>query len=109
AITGDSLLSQAAALMPEMTWSPREPGRVYNAMVAPITRFPIAGVIWYQGETNTANPGTYKEMLQALIESWRAQWGYEIPFYYAQIAPYKYGTPLSGAMVRDAQRRAMET
>lgn len=109
AITGDSLLAEAAKLMPEMTWSPREPGRVYNAMVAPITRFPIAGVIWYQGETNTANPGTYKEMLQALIKSWRAQWGYEFPFYYAQIAPYKYGTPLTGAMVRDAQRRALET
>lgn len=109
AITGDSLLAEAAKLMPEMTWSPREPGRVYNAMVAPITRFPIAGVIWYQGETNTANPGTYKEMLQALIKSWRAQWGYEFPFYYAQIAPYKYRTPLTGSMVRDAQRRALET
>lgn len=108
-IAGDSLLSQAAALMPELSWSPYEPGRVYNAMLAPITQFSIAGVIWYQGETNTANPETYKEMLQALIKSWRTQWGFEFPFYYAQIAPYKYDTPLTGAMVRDAQRRALET
>ena len=107
-LSEDPVLSEAAKLIPEMSWSPREPGRVYNAMLAPFTRFKIAGAIWYQGETNTANPRTYKEMLSALIGSWRGEWGYDFPFYYAQIAPFNYGAPVIGAQVRDAQRRALE-
>ena len=108
AITSDEVLSGAAQLMPEMSYSPREAGRVYNAMIAPLNGMKIAGVIWYQGETNTANPLTYQEMFSALIQSWRAKWGYEFPFYYAQIAPFSYGNPTIGAIVRDAQRRALE-
>ena len=101
-------LSEAAGLISPMGWSPKEPGRVFNAMLAPLVRFRIAGAIWYQGETNTANPATYKDLMAAMIGSWREAWGYEFPFYYAQIAPYKYGTPFTGAEVRDAQRRALE-
>ena len=29
-----------------------EPAALYNAMIAPLTPFPIRGVIWYQGENN---------------------------------------------------------
>jgi len=47
-------------------------------------------------------------MLTGLIESWRSKWGYEFPFYYAQIAPYKYEKPFEGVEVRDAQRRVLE-
>ncbi len=108
AIAADPILSSSAELLPEVAWCPKEPGRVYNAMIAPFTRFKIAGAIWYQGEANTANPLTYKELLSTLIESWRAKWGYPFPFYYAQIAPFSYGGPLSGALVRDAQRRALQ-
>jgi sialate O-acetylesterase len=78
-------------------------------MIYPIIPFHIAGVLWYQGEANTINGYAYKEMLSALINSWRTKWGYEFPFYYAQIAPYKYGKPMEGAIVRDAQRRALTT
>ena len=27
---------------------------LYNGMIAPLTPFPIRGVIWYQGESNSA-------------------------------------------------------
>jgi sialate O-acetylesterase len=73
-----------------------------------MTQFRVAGVLWYQGEANTINGTSYKEMLSALIKSWRAKWGYEFPFYFAQIAPYKYEKPFEGVIVRDAQRRALD-
>ncbi len=76
-------------------------------MISPLVHFRIAGVLWYQGEANTVNAYAYKEILSALIKSWRTGWGYEFPFYYAQIAPYKYGKPYEGVEVREAQRKVL--
>lgn len=107
-IQNDKLLSDGAALLQPVRWGPVESARIYNAMIAPLIPFKIAGAIWYQGESNTANPLTYKEMMAGLITSWRQKWGDEFPFYFAQIAPYPYGPTPSGAQVRDAQRRTLE-
>jgi sialate O-acetylesterase len=65
--------------------------------------------LWYQGETNTNNPHHYARALKALISSWRSLWGYDFPFYYAQIAPWAgYGTDnVNGAIVRDQQRKLL--
>ena len=105
----DVMLAEAAKLLKNEPWATDQPGIIYHAMVAPLTHFNIAGVIWYQGETNTANPLTYKELFSTLIKTWRSEWGYEFPFYFAQIAPWKgYGAGGSGALVRDAQRRTLE-
>jgi sialate O-acetylesterase len=76
-------------------------------MIEPLKKFKIAGVLWYQGETNVANGKTYDRLLAALVKSWRADWAYDFPFYYAQIAPWQYGSPHEGVVVRDAQRRAL--
>jgi sialate O-acetylesterase len=88
---------------------PRNPGYTYNAMVHPLTKFRIAGAIWYQGESNTANPLVYRRLFPDMIGSWRDAWGFPFPFYYVQIAPYKYGSPIIGAMVREAQLKSMTT
>jgi sialate O-acetylesterase len=108
ATQNDAFLREAAAKQKVVPWGPVEPARIYNAMIAPIIPYHIAGVLWYQGEANTINAYSYKEMLTALIKSWREKWEYDFPFYYAQIAPYKYGNPLEGVIVRDAQRRALD-
>lgn len=102
-------LARAATQIQEMPWCPKDPGRAYNTMIAPIIPFRIAGALWYQGETNVYSPENYAELLPLLIESWRSEWGYNFPFYYVQIAPYNYGRPLEGAVLRDAQRRALLT
>jgi len=47
-------------------------------------------------------------MLTGLINGWRSKWEYEFPFYFAQIAPYKYGKPFEGVIVRDEQRRVLK-
>lgn len=106
-IVNDAFLKEGAALIGYMEWAPNEPGRAYNAMIAPFTRFKIAGALWYQGETNTGNPMYHEKMLSTLITAWRKEWGYDFPFYFAQIAPWQYEIPYQGAEVRDRQRRVL--
>lgn len=107
-INGDDFLKKAAAEQKPVPWGPVEPGRIYNAMIAPLVPFEIAGTIWYQGEGNTINSHAYKELLGALIGSWRSNWNKDFPFYFAQIAPYRYGDNFLGVEVRDEQRQALE-
>lgn len=80
------------------TRSSKRPASLYNAMIAPLQPFAIAGAIWYQGESNAGRADQYKTLFPALIQSWRAQWG-EFPFLFVQIAPYQ-GTRHE---IRDAQ------
>jgi sialate O-acetylesterase len=108
-IFNDKGLKEGAAKLPDAPWGPQTPGSIYNAMVAPIVPFQIAGALWYQGESNTAVPINYERLLPALIKNWRSEWGYDFPFYYVQIAPYKYGRAYEGALLRDAQRKSMVT
>lgn len=107
-IADNERLSTEAAKIQEMQWGPKDPGKAYNAMVAPLIPYQIAGALWYQGESNTYSPEAYTELLSTLIKSWRSEWGYEFPFYYVQIAPYSYGRELEGAVLRDAQRKTLE-
>lgn len=100
-------LASAAKKINPMPWCPHLPGATYNAMLAPLIPFPIAGAIWYQGETNTANHDTYQELFSEMIGNWRTEWDREFPFYYVQIAPYRYGTEEVGVAVREAQRRTL--
>jgi len=103
----DDFLREAATKLKPVPWGPVEPGRIYNSMISPLVPFHIAGVLWYQGEQNTVNAYAYKEILTGLINSWRSRWGYDFPFYYAQIAPYRYDNPYEGVEVRDAQRKVL--
>lgn len=107
AITEDEELAKAAAGLKQEPWGPKDPGKAYHAMIAPLIPFKIAGALWYQGESNTAFPENYAKLLPTLIESWREKWGYEFPFYFVQIAPWKYGRPYEGAILRDSQRRTL--
>ena len=107
-IENDPILSKAAALLPEEEWGPKEPGIIYNAMIAPLIPFELAGVLWYQGESNTVNAKYYESIFSSLIKSWRQKWDKELPFYYAQIAPYDYGEGFAGVEIRDAQRRVLD-
>lgn len=70
-----------------------DPGKFYIPMVEPLMKFPIRGILWYQGETNCFLGETigYAYKMKALINGWRKAWNDEkMPFYYVQIAPYNY-------------------
>jgi sialate O-acetylesterase len=62
------------------------PAVVYNGMIAPMAGYAMRGVIWYQGETNTAYPAQYRDVLTALITGWRKGWGQgDYPFLVVQL------------------------
>lgn len=108
AIHNDAILLEAAKTRREERYGPNQPGRAFNAMVYPLQGFKIAGVIWYQGESNVGSP-VYNKTFSVLITSWRKLWKYDFPFYYVQIAPYKYGeNNFGGAVIRDAQRKVLQ-
>ncbi|TLP77241.1 sialate O-acetylesterase [Maribacter sp. ACAM166] len=100
-------LVTAHELVEPNNWVTIEKSTLYNAMIAPLTNFKIAGVLWYQGESNTANAITYQQLFTSMITSWRKKWNDEFPFYYVQIAPFKYGKPYEGGVLRDQQRRTL--
>jgi len=88
------------------------PGWLWNGMIAPLTPFPIRGVIWYQGESNSMierAPTLYHRLFRTMIEDWRKQWGEgDFPFLYVQIANYK-STPLEDwAAIREGQLKTLE-
>jgi sialate O-acetylesterase len=79
---------------PEVPKHPSMPGsragghwlHLYNGMIAPLVAFPVRGAIWYQGENHSEEQESYVAKMDAMIGHWRKQWGYEFPFYYAQLA-----------------------
>jgi len=106
----DKELSEAATKIAPDQWRPERPGACYNAMINPLVNFDIAGVIWYQGESNRANAKSYYKSFPLLIESWRDIWNKDFPFYFVQIAPFNYEkgkNDIKAAVVQDAQQYTM--
>ncbi|YCM45848.1 sialate O-acetylesterase [Verrucomicrobiaceae bacterium 227] len=81
------------------------PSLLYNAMLHPLIPFTFRGVIWYQGESNVANPAQYRTLFPNLITNWRNKWQQgDFPFYFVQIAPFHYRyEPTPTAFLREAQ------
>jgi sialate O-acetylesterase len=104
----DPVLKAAADKLSVQPWWPNIAGRTFDAMIYPLTQFDIAGAIWYQGEANTGTSSTYTELLTTMIDSWRDAWKKNLPFYYVQIAPFDYGEGNTGALLQEAQTRAMK-
>lgn len=84
------------------------PGRLFNSRIAPLTKFPIAGAIWYQGESNSGtdeDPTDYRYKMDALRDGWRNAFSQsELQVHYVQL-------PGSGAgpnwpQLREEQRVA---
>jgi len=93
------------------TWdgAPRRLATVYNAMTYPLKDYSIAGMLWYQGESNVnADPELYALKLENLVIERRKQFGAGMPFYYVQIAPFKYKFENSTVIIRDQQRIAAD-
>ena len=109
-IAGNSDLAKSAEKqIDDKPWCPSKPGVVFNSMINPLIPFRIAGALWYQGESNTAAPSTYKLLMETLIQEWRKQFRTEFPFYYVQIAPFSgYGDFEKGTLIREQQVKMLE-
>ena len=92
----------------ENEYYPTRISAAYNAMIAPINEYKIAGAAWYQGETNTGNANSYEPLLTSMINSWRKAKGYEFPFYIIQLASYK-GWGDSTAQIKNIQRKVSQS
>lgn len=90
------------------------PTGLYNSMVAPIQYYTLAGVIWYQGESNTGRPYEYRQLLTALIHDWREKWNNpQLPFLIAQLPNFmqdpEYPAESNWATLWDAQLQVTRT
>lgn len=89
----------------------RDPCKLYNGMIAPLTGYPVRGVVWLQGESNHRNAHVYASMLHELMELWRRKWSQpEMPFIVCQIAPTAFhGESVLGRVrIMEAQSQAVK-
>lgn len=91
-VRNDLLLKSFAEPIPYSEYHPNQIGSCWNSMIYPLTQFRIAGVLWYQGESNVWSWKGYDKLFIKLISSWREAWKVDFPFYYVQIAPFQYNT-----------------
>lgn len=79
------------------TLHPYAPAYLYETGIKPWERFPVAGVIWYQGESDAEvyDNAQNKKLLMTLIESWREKLGNdELPFLQVQLPRINDKRPL---------------
>ncbi len=81
----------------------------YYGMLKPLMPFKVAGVIWYQGESNIGRAEEYCKLFPTLVQCWRDAFkNQSMKFYYCQIAPYDFGYASPSYEIREAQRRCMK-
>lgn len=81
---------------------PYDPAYNFEAGITNFTKFPIKGVLWYQGESNAHNIELYEHLLPTMVKSWRKAWNSNFPFYYVQLSSLNRPT---WPDFRDAQNR----
>jgi sialate O-acetylesterase len=85
---------------------------LFNAMIAPVLRYPLTAVLWYQGESNEENPQEYFKLFSLMISDWRNKNNNEhLPFLFVQLPIF--GEPQDNdenspwAVLREAQKSAL--
>ena len=88
--------------------SPYRPGGLYECMVRQVAPYAVAGVLWYQGESDDVHAEVYDTVLAQLIRCWRDTWQEELPFLVVQIAPLGFffnGEPWKYPLLRRQQEK----
>lgn len=88
-----------------------QPSTLFNGMIHPLAPFAVAGVVWYQGESNTGmrQAEEYAPMLRLLMANWRQAFERpQMPFVIVQLANYmafvERPQNTGWSRVREAQR-----
>ncbi|MCU0335227.1 MAG: sialate O-acetylesterase, partial [Chitinophagaceae bacterium] len=91
-LKGDWWVKQSAAQStpaPATTFWRWKPAGLYNGMMAPMANYGLTGVLWYQGESNAAQPANYARLMRTLIGNWRQQFQRpDLPFLYVQLPAF---------------------
>ena len=88
------------------------PNVLFNGMIKPLTNYAIKGFVWYQGENDRFAYGSYEAKMLAMVKEWRHEWNQgKLPFYFVQIAPWRYNEPgkSSAPALREAQLLASQS
>lgn len=96
-----------------------QPTMTYNGMIHPLPRFPVKGVIWYQGESNAGSnffAVHYRYLFKKLIRFWRELWNEpDLPFLWVQLANFNNpasednpGSWSSWPLLRESQTAALD-
>lgn len=85
---------------------------LFNGMISPIAPYGIKGAVWYQGESNSAEPVVYRVEMPALIRDWRSHWNQgDFPFLIVQLPNFGQRQKEPGespwASTREAQASAL--
>lgn len=88
------------------------PSVLFNGMISPMAPYALAGVLWYQGESNAGDmtqAREYAAMLRLLMSNWRQVFGRpQLPFVIIQLANYMEPSDkpqhTGWSVVREAQR-----
>lgn len=92
-------------VVPMGPYSKNRPGCLYGQMLLPIRDYAIKGVLWYQGENDVHHAPLYSTLFTTLIAEWRKIWGPDIPFIFAQLAPFERWLKLDGAEFPEIRRQ----
>lgn len=110
----DAQAKRAGQPAPIHPWHPApesfQPAGLFNGMIAPFTPLSIRGVLWYQGETNSAlaRAPLYHRLFSSLIADWRQQFRQgDFPFLFAQISSFRSTPAENWGILRDAQCRTL--
>lgn len=101
------------AMLPYMTFFQYKAAGLYQGMLYPLRRLKAKACLFYQGESNTGRPETYKEEFEAMVDDWRALFcDPSLSFYQVQLAGFsdgrKYSRGTNWANLREAQRMTQE-
>ena len=98
---------------PHSIKNPMRPCGLHETMVKRIAPYTLAGVLWYQGESDDHRPDTYEVLLKLLIENWRDLWkDKELPFMIVQLPMFRYiddPDTKSWALIREAQENVFKS
>lgn len=92
--------------------NPKAPSLLYTSLIKRIAPYTMAGVLWYQGESDDLHPNAYYTGLTNLIRNWREDWrDDELTFIIGQLPVYGGKDPDgdSWSIIREAQMRVYKT
>lgn len=90
-----------------------KPGENYQAMLEPLLKLNVSGILWYQGEGNYQTAASYRKLFPWFISDWRNNMANRhTPFYFIQIPNHgaRVAEPCDSfwADLREAQTYALK-
>ncbi|SDZ90722.1 sialate O-acetylesterase [Lachnospiraceae bacterium NK3A20] len=100
----------AADKVPPVDFTDWKATGLFNGMAYPCRRYPIEGIVWYQGESNTHEPYDYTELARRYVHGYRALWQEDLAYVYCQLPRLDIDLPddEEWPRFREQQRKAQK-